>query len=327
MSQNIYVATRKGLFTLSRKSSGWGIDKVDFLASTTTIVMQDNRDGWLYVALNHGHFGVKLHRSADAGNNWEECAVPVYPEGAMLGANVMDENAQPKPASLSEIWALVPGGKDQPERLWCGTIPGGLFRSDDRGTTWQIVESLWDCPERLKWFGGGKDDAGIHSICVHPQNSKAVTIGISCGGVWKSDDDGKNWYCSAEGMFAAYLPPDIANDPNLQDVHRLVQSPANPDVLWVQHHNGIYRSVDNSKSWQEIKNVQPSDFGFVVATHPHDENIAWFVPGQEDEYRVPVDGQFVVTKTTDGGKTFDILREGLPQEHAYDIVFRHAIRC
>ena len=33
----------------------------------------------------------------------------------------------------------------------------------------------------------------------------------------------------------------------------------------------------------------------------------------------------VVTRTRDGGSTFEILREGLPQEHAYDLVFRHAL--
>jgi len=38
-----------------------------------------------------------------------------------------------------------------------------------------------------------------------------------------------------------------------------------------------------------------------------------------------VDGRFVVTRTRDGGKSFDVLREGLPQDHAYDLVFRHAL--
>jgi hypothetical protein len=32
-----------------------------------------------------------------------------------------------------------------------------------------------------------------------------------------------------------------------------------------------------------------------------------------------------VTRTRNGGKTFEVLREGLPQEHCYDLVFRHAL--
>ena len=59
--------------------------------------------------------------------------------------------------------------------------------------------------------------------------------------------------------------------------------------------------------------------------HPKDPDTAWFVPGIKDEKRYPVDGKLVVTRTRDGGKTFDILSNGLPQQHAYDIVFRHAL--
>ena len=49
------------------------------------------------------------------------------------------------------------------------------------------------------------------------------------------------------------------------------------------------------------------------------------MPAIKDERRIPVDGQLVVTRTRDGGKSFDVLREGLPQEHAYDLVYRHAL--
>ena len=33
----------------------------------------------------------------------------------------------------------------------------------------------------------------------------------------------------------------------------------------------------------------------------------------------------VVARTRDGGQTFDVLRNGLPQQDAYDLVFRHAL--
>src|SRR3546814_4528292 len=68
-----------------------------------------------------------------------------------------------KAPSVSLIWTLAAGGPDQPGRLWAGTIPGALFRSDDRGETWHLVESLWNQPSRSEWFGGGYDDPGIHS--------------------------------------------------------------------------------------------------------------------------------------------------------------------
>jgi len=108
-------------------------------------------------------------------------------------------------------------------------------------------------------------------------------------------------------------------------VHRLVQSPSQPDTYWVQHHNGIFRTTDGAKSWTEIENAPLSSFGFATVVHPTEANTAWFVPGVNDECRIPVDAQLAVTRTRDGGETFDVLRNGLPQSHAYDIVFRHGL--
>ena len=71
--------------------------------------------------------------------------------------------------------------------------------------------------------------------------------------------------------------------------------------------------------------MKPSSFGFAVAVHPGDPETAWFVPAVKDECRVPADGKVVVTRTRDGGQNFDVLSDGLPQEHAYDIAFRHAL--
>ena len=52
---------------------------------------------------------------------------------------------------------------------------------------------------------------------------------------------------------------------------------------------------------------------------------AWFVPSDSDQRRAPTTGEVVVTRTRDGGQSFDILREGLPQQLAYDLVLRHAL--
>jgi hypothetical protein len=180
-------------------------------------------------------------------------------------------------------------------------------------------------PERGKWFGGGYDVPGIHSICVDPRDAERVLVAVSCGGVWVSENGGQSWVCRADGMRADYLPPGQAHDPVTQDPHLVVQCAAQPDVLWAQHHNGIFRSQNGGHSWQELEKVAPSAFGFAVAVHPNDGNVAWFVPAIKDECRVPVDGALVVTRTLDGGASFESLREGLPQEHAYDLTYRHAL--
>jgi hypothetical protein len=324
MSDRLHVATRKGLFTLERVSGAWRIANVSHLGDPISMVLPDRRDGALYAGLWLGHFGVKLRRSTDGGEAWEEIATPVFPEKPPE-LDDRDGFGNEVPWSVQQIWALEPGGDDQPGRLWCGTIPGGLFRSDDAGDSWRLVESLWNDSRRGEWFGGGTDLPVIHSVCVDSRDSTDIVIGVSCGGAGRSRDDGQTWDVGGEGMWATYLPPGKKNDPNVQDPHRLVQCPADPSRLWVQHHNGIFRSIDRADSWTDHCHALPSSFGFAVAAHPTDPNTAWFVPAISDDSRVPVDGKWVVTRTRDGGETFEALREGLPQEHAYDIVFRHAL--
>jgi hypothetical protein len=327
MSDRILVGTRKGLFRLARAGRTkptWRIESPHFLGDPVTAVLSDARDGTLYAALNLGHFGVKLRRSTDDGKSWQEIAAPAYPPQPETPKVEPDPvtGRGPAPWKLVQLWVLETG---EPGVLWAGTIPGGLFRSSDRGESWTLIESLWRRPERDAWAGGGYDYPGIHSICVDPRDSRRLTLGVSTGGVWKSPDSGATWNLGGPGMYAEYMPPGQGDDPNIQDVHRIVQCPARPEVMWVQHHNGVFRSGDGAASWQEITAITPSKFGFAVAVHPADPDTAWFVPAVKDECRVPVDGKLVVARTRDGGKTFTALHRGLPQKDAYDLIYRHGL--
>ena len=318
MSDRLLAATRKGLFEFRRKAAGaWEIARTSFLGSPVSMALADPRDGALYAALDLGHFGCKLHRSDDGGANWTEIAAPSF-----AGVEADSEDA-PAP-SLSLIWALEAGGADEPGVLWAGTIPGGLFRSADRGDSWSLVRGLWDHPTRKTWFGGGYDKPGIHSVLVDPRDSKRIAVAISTGGVWESLDGGDTWTLGGEGLRAAYLPPEQAHDRVHQDVHRMVRCAAEPDALWIQHHNGMFRATDGIGRWTELE-PPVSAFGFAVAAHPSKPGTAWFAPAVKDEYRYPVDGKLVVNRTDDGGKTFTTLTRGLPQAHAYDLVYRHGL--
>ncbi|MGH6960745.1 MAG: WD40/YVTN/BNR-like repeat-containing protein [Dongiaceae bacterium] len=315
MSDRLLVGSRKGFFDIRRQREGWQIAQTAFLGDPISMLLPDSRDGTLFAAQALGHFGVKLQRSTGDGKSWQEIPTPAFPE-------VEGDEDGP---SVSYLLCLESGGADQPGSIWCGTIPGGLFLSRDRGDSWSLNEPLWNAPERKEWFGGGFDAAGIDSICVDPRDSRHVTLAVSCGGVWVTIDGGASWQISAAGMFAEYMPPQRRNEQAIQDVHRLVQCPAAPDTLWAQHHNGAFRSTDGARSWQEVTAIRPSKFGFAVAVHPKDPNTAWFVPGVKDECRIPVDAKLVVARTRDGARSFDVLTQGLPQSHAYDIVYRHGL--
>ena len=317
MSDRLLVGTRKGLLTFARNGGGWTIARTDFAGIPVSAVLHDRRDGAsqdgvLYAALNHGHFGAKLHRSDDGGRSWRELPAPAFPADA-AGA-----------PTLSQIWTLEAGGPSQPGRLWIGALPAGLFRSDDGGESWQLTRALWDVPERTKWMGGGYDEAGIHTVSPDPRDPRRVFVAISCGGVWDTADDGQSWVLRGDGMVAPYMPPEQAGTREIQDPHRVARCPAAPDVMWMQHHAGVYRSVDTGATWTRLT-PPGDDFGFAVAAHPTDAQTAWLVPAMKDEFRMPRDGALCVTRTRDGGRTWQAFRRGLPARDAYDLVYRHGL--
>jgi hypothetical protein len=313
----LWVGTRKGLFVAKRDARGWHLGQPHFPGEPVTQFTCDAAGAW-YAALRLGHFGVKVRKSTDEGATWQEAAAPAFPPKPADGPWKDDAT----PWSVDLIWGLEAG----PKRLWAGCLPAGLFTSDDAGASWQLVTSLWERPERKEWFGGGYDHAGIHSILVDPRDDRHLTVGISCGGVWQTLDGGASWSNTSEGMDAGpYMPPERRFDPNIQDVHRIDQCRAQPDVLWCQHHGGLYRSTDGGAKWLAIAAPQPSGFGFPVCAHPADPLRAWFAPAHSDAQRMPVDGRMLVNETRDGGQSFTSHGEGLPQRDAYHLVYRHAL--
>lgn len=321
MTRQILIATRKGLFLATETRAGWQLGDPEFRGVGVSMALFDPRDGALYAALDHGHFGAKIHRRA--GRKWQELPAPVYPQLAK-GKVETEGGGRPWPRSLRLIWSLeidprTPGG------LWCGTIPGGLFHSADHGASWTFNAPLWADENRRKWVGGGYDTPGIHSIVVDPRDPAVVTLGISCGGVHRTTDGGRSWRNVADGMRAAYMPKARAGDVDIQDPHRLASCRGVPDRIWCQHHNGIFVQKQAGRPWREVKAKAPSRFGFACAAHPHDADVAWFVPAEKDACRIPVGGRMVVTRTSDGGRSFEVLAKGLPQEHAYDLVYRHGL--
>lgn len=292
----LLVGTRKGLV----RFDGDRVVGVDFAG--VPVQRAARCDGALFAALDHGHWGQKLHRSDDEGATWAEQSV-AYPSGTG--------------ASVESIWELADGRV--PGRVWLGTNPGGLFRSDDGGATWTLNQALWDHPSRPSWFGGGRDTAGIHTVLVDPRDPDHIYVGISCAGVFETRDGGATWHPRSQGLRADFLPDPAAEIG--QDPHRVVFS-SDPDVLWQQNHCGIWKSTDGAATWVEVS-ARPAHFGFgIVADGP---DTAWVVPAISDEERRAVDARMRVCRTEDGGATWQELTRGLPQEHCFDLVYRHAL--
>lgn len=319
------VGTRKGLFRVTVSDDKADFELLAFAGEPVTAVLSREEGRDLMVALDLGHFGPKLWRSRDGGTNFEELALPTYPEKPADFEDVNPNTQKPREWKLGMIWTLEAGGPGRPRRIWAGTLPGGLFLSEDDGAHFDLVRSLWDLPERPQWFGGGYEEAGLHSILVDPRDPDRVLVGISCGGVWESTDAGGHFASRCKGMSASYMPPERAEDPSAQDPHRLARSPTNPDLIWCQHHDGLFVSEDGAQSWRRLEDVTPSPFGFGVVGDVAVPGQAFVLPAVKDMMRIPADGRVVVNRLEDAGRRVTTLSEGLPGPHAYDLFFRHAL--
>jgi hypothetical protein len=223
--------------------------------------------------------------------------------------------------TLKNIWQLhMPAG--EPDTIYCGVEPSALFVSRDAGRSWSPVEGLLNHPHRPKWTPGGGGMC-LHTIVPHPTDPQRMTIAMSTGGVYRTEDGGATWQARNQGIRATFLPekyPEFG-----QCVHKIVCHGSNPERLYLQNHWGLYRSDDGGDTWQDIAHDVPSDFGFCMVGHPHDPETTYIVPIESDEYRCTPEGKLRVYRTRNGGKSWEPLSRGLPQKDALETVLRDSL--
>jgi photosystem II stability/assembly factor-like uncharacterized protein len=305
----LLVGTGKGAFVLQRSGGGeWKMDGPHFPGRSVYSMMLDTRASRnrVWAAAQSMHWGAELVRSDDMGKTWDS------PE--VMRVKFPDETG----AALENIWQIAPGVDD--ETLFCGVAPAALFKSTDGGENWSLVRGLWDHPHREKWmpgFGG----LCLHTIITDDENPNRMRIAVSSAGTYETDDGGENWTSTNTGISAYFMPdkyPEFG-----QCVHKIARHSRKKETLFLQNHHGVYRSRDDGRTWQEIENGLPSNFGFgVVTTRPGD---AFIVPLQADAVRFTCEGKLRVYRTKDEGETWHPLTDGLPQENAYEVVLRDAL--
>src|SRR3989442_1992475 len=100
--------------------------------------------------------------------------------------------------AVTRIWHIEPGPSDEPETIYAGVEPAALFRSDDRGGTWQDFEALNYHPTRKEWQPGN-GGLGPPFVLVGPRNPKHLVIGISAVGAFESRNGGRSWSIEKQG--------------------------------------------------------------------------------------------------------------------------------
>ncbi|GAC1320013.1 MAG: exo-alpha-sialidase [Chloroflexota bacterium] len=306
----LLVGTKRGLFRLvSGDRKTWTVTETGLKDTRVYNAVVDNRNGRRMFAADNGAFwGSFVRYSDDLGDTWQEPKQGIqFPEDSGL--------------KLENLWLVQPGRRDDPETVYVGVDPASLWISNDGGESWHVDEGLAKHPTRDRW-GPGFGGLCLHSIVPDYSNPDRMWIGISAVGCMRTDDGGATWSHVNRNTRNDYLP-DIYPEYG-QCIHRLIQHPTKPDVLYQQNHCGVYRSDDAGDNWVDIQSNLPSSFGFPIALDAHNPDTLFTIV--EGEARANITDQFTVYRSENSGQQWHELTNGLPRGEGVKLgVLRHGM--
>ncbi|MFC4002535.1 WD40/YVTN/BNR-like repeat-containing protein [Prauserella oleivorans] len=313
MDTFLAIGTRKGLwFARSRNRHTWELSGPQFPIADIKAVGIDVRRSTprLSASVLNSHFGPTVVTSDDLGATWSE------PDDAPV-AFPADTGA-----ALQGVWQFAYG--PEPDVVYVGTEPTALFRSGDGGRTYELVRGLWDHPHREHWEPGGGGQA-LHTVLPHPDDPQRLSVAMSTGGVYRSDDGGDTWRPSNTGVKVEFMPDDRAYPEYGQCVHKVAVDVTDPSRQYLQNHGGVYRSDDGGDTWTSIAEGLPADFGFPVVAHPSRPRVLYNFPLESSMMRFPPEGRCRVYRSEDAGATWEGLSKGLPDAPFWSAVMRDAM--
>ncbi len=209
---------------------------------------------------------------------------------------------------MTDVAVVTPKGKHY--TIYVATASGGVWKSEDEGVSWKpIFEHAIS--------------TSIGNIEIAPSNPNIIWIGTgeanilrssqAGGGVYKSEDGGKTW--KHVGL----------TDTNT--IARIVIHPKNPEIVYIaagghewtpNRERGVYKTVDGGKTWKKILYVNDMTGAIDLVMDPQNPDTLyaafwqrirkkWNDPRNEDNYKYSG-----IYKTTDGGKTWKPINNGLP---------------
>jgi photosystem II stability/assembly factor-like uncharacterized protein len=204
----------------------------------------------------------------------------------------------------------IAGVPSQPNVFYMAQVNGGVFKTIDYGRTWQPIFD--DQPT-----------GSVGAIAVSISNPEIVYVGsgeglhrpdLSIGdGIYKSTDAGKTW--THLGLRDG------------QQVAQLAVDPRNPDRFFVavaghpygpNEERGIFRSLDGGQTFEKVLYRDENTGGGDVQIDPTNSNVVYATLWESREG--PWENSTwngtngVIFKSTDGGKTWNQLRQGLPDK-------------
>jgi photosystem II stability/assembly factor-like uncharacterized protein len=190
--------------------------------------------------------------------------------------------------ALPTIWSLAVDPVD-PDTLFAGTRPTGVYRSRDGGEHWECLA-----------IGAAREcsigEAFVTSLVVDPDDHRIVWAGVEIDGVYRSRDGGDSWTHLDGGLY----------DP---DIHAVALAATTPKRLYASTAREVFTSTDLGETWEslDIREKWPLPYARGMAVKPDDPGVLFAGCGE-----TTTGEQGHVLRTTDFGESWDILKLPTP---------------
>jgi photosystem II stability/assembly factor-like uncharacterized protein len=195
-------------------------------------------------------------------------------------------------------------------RIYAAYATSGVWKTDDNGATWQ---SLFD----------HEASTSIGDLAVAPSNPDVVWVGTGEANLFRASMAGVGLYKSVDaGRTFTH-----AGLSDTQTIARIVVDPANPDIVYVaasghewtdNEMRGVFKTTDGGRSWSKVLYRSPRTGAIDLVMDPSDANTLYAAMWQRvrrkwsDPRVEPGYDEGGIWKTTDAGKTWTEINDGIP---------------